>query len=121
MYKDKALQKETTKDRVRRYRDKQKGVTEQGVTLETVPASYVYGTNGRMYQTLPVRPRYLKLSDGQVLDRANQPIPRQLSPQDNIAMLHANAASYNYTPLHGSLASVKVMIKKYVDNYQLAV
>ena len=32
MYRNKALQKETTKDRVRRYRDKQKAL--QGVTLD---------------------------------------------------------------------------------------
>lgn len=32
MYKDKEKQKEATKDRVRRYRDKQKGVTKEGVT-----------------------------------------------------------------------------------------
>lgn len=36
MYKDKAKQKETTKERVRRYRALQKGVTEEGVTPQGV-------------------------------------------------------------------------------------
>lgn len=35
MYKDREKQREVTKDRVRRYRDKQKGVTElEGVTIK---------------------------------------------------------------------------------------
>ena len=35
-YRDKEKQKEATKDRVRRYRNKQKGVTLEGVTLKGV-------------------------------------------------------------------------------------
>ena len=55
------------------------GLTEQGLTkdgtffkgdVEYVPASY----------GLPERPRFLKLSDGQVLDRANQPNPNKHLP-----------------------------------------
>ena len=40
---------------------------------EMVPASYVYGVNGRKYQTLPERPRFLTLTKGKILDRANLP------------------------------------------------
>ncbi len=54
-----------------REKRKQKGVTGEGVT--TVPASYVEGTH-KSYEFLPERPRYVTLSDGQVLDRLNQPV-----------------------------------------------
>ena len=64
------------------------GLTEQGLTkdgtffngdVEYVPASY----------GLPERPRFLKLSDGQVLDRANQPNPNKHLP----AMIACNRAN----------------------------
>ena len=67
-----STKKEQTRLRVQRYRNKQKSVTREkdatqpDVTQEMVPASYVEGINGKMYEVLPERPRYLKLSDGQV-------------------------------------------------------
>jgi len=70
--------KEQTRLRVQRYRDKQKALqnTEEcnasDVTLETVPSAYVPGVT-RDFEFLPERPRFLTLSDGQVLDRLNQP------------------------------------------------
>ena len=77
--------KEQTRLRVERYRNKQKSVTkEKDVTQgcnaeEVVPASYVQGRNG-MHEFLPERPRYLTLSDGQVLDRLNQPTASKSLP-----------------------------------------
>ena len=66
--------KEQTRLRVQRYRDKQKSVTPdnnvtQDVTQETGPAEYIRLRDGRILEVLPERPRYLTLSDGQVLDR----------------------------------------------------
>lgn len=91
MYKDKEKQRETTKERQRRYREKQKGVTG-----ETVPASYVQGVTG-IFETLPERPRFLTLSDGQVLDRLNQ--PTGYAGGDTILRLrYSNEACYNFKP-----------------------
>ncbi len=78
--------KEQTRLRVKRYRDKKNGVTpEKDVTqrcnaVEMVPASFVQGRNGVMHEFLPERPRYLTLSDGQVLDRLNQPATSKSLP-----------------------------------------
>ena len=93
-------QKEQTRKRVERYRNKKKSVTTdnnvtQGVTQEMVPASYVQGLNGRMYEVLPERPRFVTLSDGQVLDRANQP---EAHPTGDIRMQAANESAYNFRP-----------------------
>lgn len=97
-------------ERMRRYRQKKKGVTNEGVTgqgvtshntnsasQETVPASYVPGTNGKEYLMLPERPRFLILSDGQVLDRANQPSFTQSEGLSD-AMLRANDNVFGYVP-----------------------
>ncbi len=89
--------REQTRLRVQRYRDNKKSVTtdnnvtHEDVTQEVVPVSFVEGLNGKMYQTLPERSRYLTLSDGQVLDRLNQP-NRSNSPE----MRACNEARYNY-------------------------
>ncbi len=91
MYKDKEKQKESSKERVRRYRQKQKGVTSEGVTKEGVTYSSGLeelkerGLNWvelqedkvrrphfdlvRGFTGVEVIDRYLELSDGQVLDR----------------------------------------------------
>ena len=99
MYKDKDKQKEAVKRAVAKHR---KGITGEGITEDNsntlVPASYVEGLNGQRYQSLPARPRYLTLSDGQVLDRANQPIARLLSGSEIKDIKYMNEASYNYTP-----------------------
>ena len=97
----------TAKDRMKRYRERKrngsvtkavteaKGVTVSDVTVEMVPASYVQGLNGKMYQALPERPRFLTLSDGQVLDRANQ--PEGMTSGDRILRMQAcNESSYNF-------------------------
>lgn len=63
-------------------------------TTELVPASYVQGLNGKMHQSLPERPRFLELSDGQVLDRLNQPeVEVGLRP-----MQACNESAYNFHP-----------------------
>ncbi len=55
------------------------GVNEEGVNIEMVPASFVQGRNGK-HEFLPERSRYLTLSDGQVLDRLNQPAVKKQIP-----------------------------------------
>ncbi len=87
-----------SKERQRRYRDKQRAlrsdsVTQGGVTVEMIPPSYVYGTTGK-YQFLPERPRYLTLSDGQVLDRLNPPQPQYHTRSMNMC----NESRFNYPP-----------------------
>ena len=108
-YKD----KEKRKEAVKRYRDNKKGITGEGDTGdgitshndysasqldgtffkdEYVPASYVPGSKGKSYLMLPERPRYLKLTDGQVLDRAKLPVPTgSLSAS---SMLRANDSAF---------------------------
>ena len=85
--------KEQTRLRVERYRNKQKSVTgtnnvTQDVTQEMVPVSFIEGTK---IEFLPERPRYLTLSDGKVLDRANQPEANKELP----GMKAANSAYGN--------------------------
>ena len=92
----------TAKERMKRYRGKKrnesvtetKSVTVDGVTVEMVPASYVEGLHGVMYKTLSERERFLTLSDGQVLDRLNQPEGNKLG---FVEMMRCNE-SYNYKP-----------------------
>ena len=111
---EQSLKREQAKIRMQKMRNK-KSVTSDSVTkdnvtqecnaksaggtpyiaVETVPASYVEGINGKMYEVLPERPRYLKLSDGQVLDRLHQPEGNKLG---FVEMMRCNEASYNYTP-----------------------
>ena len=91
--------REQARLRKRRQRDKE-SVTSDSVTspsVTMVPASYVEGHNGRMYQSLPERPRYLELSDGQVLDRWSQPIPT-FTPEFSQDMRACNESAYNYHP-----------------------
>jgi len=106
MYKDDEKRKEAQRERIRRYRDKQKGVTSEGVTPdkpegvtleETVPTSYVLGRKGA-YPSLPERPRFLTLSDGQVLDRANQPICRRTTTAETLRLMAANDARHTMSP-----------------------
>ncbi len=105
--------KEQTRLRVQRYRDNKKSVTTDNnvthgdVTPETVPASYVQGLSG-VFESLPERPRYLTLSDGQVLDRLNQPMPNKSNCHD---MQACNEASYNYHPNNVSKEALKLMEK----------
>ena len=60
-------------------RKRRKGVTREGVTEEGVTKDGTYFKDGiemvPPLETLPARPRYLTLSDGQVLDRANPSRP----------------------------------------------
>ena len=105
---EQSLKREQARIRKQRQRDKERDIGERdtdSVTSpnvggvqhnpeETVPASYVEGINGKMYEVLPERPRYLKLSDGQVLDRLNQPEGNKLG---FVEMMRCNE-SYNYRP-----------------------
>ena len=101
--------KEQTKLRVQRYRNKQKSVTRTNsvtlgdVTQEMVPVAYVQGLNGRMYQSLPEKPRFVTLSDGQVFDRANQPLA-VCSGGFMIRMQACNEGMYNFHPNEGRLS-----------------
>ena len=77
--------------------------------VETVPASYVEGIGGKKYEALPERARYLELSDGQVLDRLNQPTP---NIRGDRAMQACNESGYNYRPNESSKERVKAMVKE---------
>ena len=104
-YKDKAKQREVHKDIQRRYRERQKGitvgVTDEGVTDAGVTKGVTNSSDGEELAvrglrwrdvtkdevrrpwfedgvgwTIRVMPRYLHLSDGQVLDRAEVVSPK---------------------------------------------
>jgi len=78
---------------------------------ETVPASYVPGSN-KQYKVLPKRPRYLTLSDSQVLDRANQPCADMLSGKMIQDMKRANDSAYGFIPVNKPLPkAVKDKVK----------
>ena len=81
MPQSKERQREQAKVRKQRQRDKQRDIGSvtspivggvQHNPIETVPQSYVQGLTGK-FKSLHERPRFLTLSDGQVLDRFNQP------------------------------------------------
>jgi len=67
--------------------------------IEYIGESYVEGLEGRKYLNLPERPRYLKLSDNQVLDRVHQP-----SPDFSHTMRLCNERAFNYHPLAGEVS-----------------
>ena len=73
-------QRKQARLRKQKQRDKKKenSVTLGSVTqerdIEMVPAMYTIYRNGDIVKLLPERPRYLELSDGQVLDRASAPV-----------------------------------------------
>ena len=121
-YKDKEKQKEAVRKAVDKHRKgiTEQGITEQGITedgayfkdgVEMVPASYVQGLNGKRYEVLPERPRYVTLSDGQVLDRANQS-EGHTSGDRVVRMQAANEAAYNFIPRKNpkGLAKAKELI-----------
>ena len=93
---EQSLKTEQAKLRMQKMRNKKSvtsdSVTKDNVTQELVPASYVEGLGGKMYEVLPERPRYLKLSDGQVLDRLHQ---HEVKTLGFIEMIRCNE-SYNY-------------------------
>ena len=98
-------------------RKRRKGVTREGVTEEGVTKDGTYFKDGvemvPPLGTLPARPRYLTLSDGQILDRANQPKPDlTLWPGWKIvAMRNCNEAD-KMKPLKGK-AFIPELRKKY--------
>ena len=114
-YKDKETAKNYAKEAMKKHR---KGITEQGITaegitpdgtyfkdgVEYVGPSYVEGLNGKMYEFLPERPRYLKLPDGQVFDRTYQPIHTPLSDAQIQAIRTSNENLFNYRPNKGVLS-----------------
>ena len=81
--------------------NKEENVRPKDVRPEMVPAEYVQGLEGRMYLSLPERPRYLTLSDGQVLDRLVPPIA-ELTRIHQMRM--CNESAYNYHPSKGMLS-----------------
>lgn len=85
------------------------GVNKEGVNIEVVPASYVQGITGK-FLALPERPRYLTLSDGQVLDRLNQ--PEGHTSGDFIVRMRACNETYNYHPNQSSKERVKLLMKE---------
>ncbi len=68
-----------------------------------VPPLMVEGAEGRMYEALPERPRFLTLSDGQVLDRAKPVEHRPLSGVEIRAIRLANEGALNYKTLNPAL------------------
>ena len=76
--------------------------------IEYVPASYVQGINNK-YQSLPARPRLLTLSDGQVLDRLNQPLP--IASGDMIHRMQYCNESYNFKPNKGVVPKIEGLVK----------
>lgn len=98
------VKKEQARLRKQRQRDKERdigGCDINSVTEEMVPASYVQGITGK-FQSLPERPRYLELSDGQVLDRLNQ--PEGHTSGDRILRMQAhNESSFNFKPRRGNI------------------
>lgn len=96
-YKDPEKRKQASKNSMEKKRKGlTSGVNKEGINM--VPASYVQGLNGKMYQSLPERPRYLTLSDGQVLDRLNQPMPNRTNWHE---MQVCNESSYGFKPRKG--------------------
>ena len=94
-YKDKSMKSQRQKHR--RKGEAPAEVKPLGEAPETVEEAYVEGLNGRMYQSLPERDRYLTLSDGQVLDRLDVP---ESTPSGTFiqSMRACNEAMYNYHP-----------------------
>ena len=92
-----------------------KGVTDEDPTstskdnphTETVPASYVEGITGK-FKSLPKRPRFVTLSDGQVLDRLMILTPNKSGDQ---AMQACNEGAYNFKPNQSSKERIKELTK----------
>ena len=100
MYKDKERQKEANRLAKQKQRTKGmtlEGMTEQGMT-EMVPPAYIPGVSGD-FEMLPERPRFLKLSDGQVLDRASPPVAEPQSGDFIQSIRHCNEAELDFRPL----------------------
>lgn len=96
-YKDKEKRKQASRDSMEKKRKGlTSGVNEEGVNIEMVPASYVQGITGD-FEALPKRSRFLTLSDGQVLDRANPPEGRT-SGDFILRMRYCNESAYNFHP-----------------------
>ncbi len=85
------------------------GVNKEGVNIETVPVCYVQGITGK-FQSLPERPRYLTLSDGQVLDRSI--IVEGHASGDFIQRMRACNESYNFKPNESSKERIKLLLKE---------
>jgi len=101
------------KKRITQGKDNAQGITQDGTYfkdgIEMVPASYVEGKDGKIYEFLPERPRHLTLSDGQALDRAAQPS----SILGGIRMRRCNEAGFNFKILKGSIPNnLKGMMTK---------
>jgi hypothetical protein len=124
-YKDKGKQREAQRSAMRRKRGSHKGSQPEGSQrqgshnvdsaaqtnvltkngtffkdgIEYVPASYVPGSNGKEWLNLPERERYLTLTDGQVLDRANPPARKKALSGAMIQTLQrANDSAFGFIP-----------------------
>ena len=109
---DKALQREKTASRVKRYRDKQKSVTEEGVTSSKGQGvTLLKRPNGEPYnpdEMLHGRRRYLgPFSDGQVLEIVNSACPETVGSKCwRIPFLGMN--SVIFTPSKGHMDRVPI-------------
>ncbi len=81
----------------------------ESVTSETVPECYAQGITGK-FKSLPERPRFVTLSDGQVLDRSVI-VPGHASGDFMQRMRYCNEAEYNYHPNTSNKEMVKAIIK----------
>ncbi len=107
------LTKEQKKVYQREYMRKRRsniGGSNKDVTLETVPACHVRGITGK-FKSLPERPRYLTLSDGQVLDRSII-VPGHASGDFMQRMRYCNESAYNYHPNKSNKELVRAIIKE---------
>ena len=86
--------KEYQREYMKVKRSNKQGSNSDGSNIEMVPASYVQGIT-RKFKSLPERPRFLTLPDGQVLDRLNQP---EGHISNDLGMQFCNESSYNLKP-----------------------
>ena len=103
-YKEKAMKSQRQKERRKGEAPIEMKPLNEALT-EMVKASYVEGIDGRKYQE---RPRYLELSDGQRLDRLNQPVA-VASGDMMVRMRRSNEAFYNFIPRGDRLRARKVL------------
>ena len=90
---DKALQREQAKLRMRRKRNKERNKIQEDVTQGGENVTQITPEVEMVTDQFGTRPRFLKLSDGQVFDRANLPKPtKQLKGQEVRALLMSNRA-----------------------------
>lgn len=109
-YKDKEKQREYDKERMRKVRQ---GRTEKETTQNVLPKP-VLPEMVPAFGSLPERPRFLTLSDGQVLDRAQMPKGDvTLWPGWRIEALRRCNLANEMVPLKGKPEVLKVLRARY--------